>query len=477
MPMHVLAVGGSTPPFTSLLHRIKSITGDQPVAAASLSAAQSQLDGRLFSTLVLNLDSVVESDAETLAFLQRLTVSGRVRRLCVVCENGIPISLSPVMELMLACHLPQAATDSHLESMLGDGICGNCPDDFRETPLRRIDGGSLSFWTRMPELFSTLTQIERIAEHDVTILLVGETGTGKTHLARLMHALSSRRDRPFHNTACGALPRDIIESELFGHVRGAFTGADRNKIGRFEAAGDGTLLLDEIDALSANEQAKLLHVIETGEFQPVGGPDLRTSKARLIAASNVDLRDLVAADRFRSDLYFRLSVLEFKLPPLRQRPFDILPLAVQFIHEASVDHGLTVARADVAFLRQLLGYEWLGNIRELRNQMRRVVLLARDRMLTTDLLSPTVLGIEETPIRNRRLSNGTESTSDRNGNRQRSPWKIGDHLYESEKQFVVAALDAHDNNRSATARALGISRAGLYKKLRKLGLHSTLAVE
>ena len=210
--------------------------------------------------------------------------------------------------------------------------------------------------------------------------------------------------------------------------------------------------------------------------------------ARLIAAANVDLKHLVNAGKFRSDLYYRLSVLEFRLPPLRQRRHDLLPLAIQFIKEASETHGVEVKRIEAGFIQALFDYQWPGNVRELRNQMRRVVLFALGGVLTQETLSPAVLGLEE-----------AVSVSDVSGNSTRqsqqsaagpvnaavpsappedSPkgadWEIGSHLYESEKQFLVAALDAHSNNRSATARALGISRVGLYKKLRRLGLHVAL---
>jgi transcriptional regulator with PAS, ATPase and Fis domain len=312
----------------------------------------------------------------------------------------------------------------------------------------------------MEEMFPLLEQLKRIAVHDAAILLIGETGTGKSHLANIVHALSPRSGERLVNTACGALPPSLIESELFGHTRGAFTGADRNKIGRFEVAQGGTLLLDEIDTLGPSEQAKLLRVIETGEFEPVGSTETRKTDVRVIAASNVDLRVLAARNDFRSDLFYRLSVLEFHLLPLRERSLDILPLATDFISQAATERDVPIDTVDVEFLYRLKEYLWPGNVRELRNQMSRAVMLSRDGCLSVDTLSSTT------------QSNGSSTTS-KSRSQPRERWQLGKHMNESERQLLQSALEAHNNNRSATAKALGVSRAGLYKKMTRLGISSS----
>ncbi len=325
--------------------------------------------------------------------------------------------------------------------------------------VRVVQSNALRFSTRTPALFPVLDQLERLSAHDVTLLLIGETGTGKTTLAQLLHQLSLRAEGPFMTVACGALPPDLIESELFGHVRGAFTGADRAKIGRFEAAARGTLLLDEIDVLSPKEQAKLLRVIETGEFEPVGSTETRVSQARLIVASNVDLKSLTEKNLFRSDLYYRLNMLEFYLPPLRERLGDIVPMALEFVDDCCHQHQVEIDYIEGGFLDALTAYDWPGNIRELKNHVRRAVLFARNRRLTADDLAVKVA---------RRATDRTAEVV------EPAPAPLAatlaDQVAISEREILEAALRAHDYKRTAAARTLGISRVGLYKKMRKHGM-------
>jgi DNA-binding NtrC family response regulator len=261
---------------------------------------------------------------------------------------------------------------------------------WRQLPHKELHGKTRSLVTFTPAMFEMIDELKVAARHSVTVLLIGETGCGKTFLARLIHELSDRRDERFCTVACGALPPDLIESELFGYVKGAFTGADRDREGKFAAAGRGTLLLDEIDVLPLDQQAKLLRVIETGEFEPVGSNDTHYSQARLIVASNYNLEDLVRAGRFRTDLYYRLNILNFRLPPLRERPWDIEYLARKFALDHSRAHGIPLRAIEPEFLAALRTYPWPGNVREMENVVRRAVLYCHRGVLTVQDLPSTI---------------------------------------------------------------------------------------
>ncbi len=324
------------------------------------------------------------------------------------------------------------------------------------TDCRQVETTHIKYKTHMPQMFQILEHLTRVAAHDVTILLVGETGTGKTTVARMVHEMSARANEIFVALACGALPPELIESEVFGHVRGSFTGAERNKEGKFEIADPGTLLLDEIDCLDQNQQMKLLRVIETGEFERVGSNETIKTNARLIAASNVDLKTLVDEGRFRPDLYYRLSVLEFKIPPLRERPFDIVPMTMGFIDEFRAKHGIAIRRVHPEFLQRLRYYHWPGNIRELKNHIGRSVLFSHDGQLAPTDLAPTILEATEHGPTYRQFA--------------RSGTTLSDKVANTEQELLMRALEEHGNNRTATAKSLGISRVGLYKKMKKYGM-------
>lgn len=257
-------------------------------------------------------------------------------------------------------------------------------------PHKELHGQSRSLVTFTPEMFEMMDEIKVAARHNVTVLLVGETGSGKTFLARLIHELSDRRDSRLCTVACGALPPDLIESELFGYVKGAFTGADKDREGKFAAAGTGTLLLDEIDVLPPEQQAKLLRVIETGEYEPVGSNETQYSKARLVVASNYNLEELVRAGSFRTDLYYRLNILNFRLLPLRERPWDIEYLARKFALEHSRTHGIPLRSIEPGFLEVLRAYHWPGNIREMENVIRRAVLYCNRGVLAVEDLPSSI---------------------------------------------------------------------------------------
>jgi DNA-binding NtrC family response regulator len=312
--------------------------------------------------------------------------------------------------------------------------------------------------------------VRTVAPQETTVLLTGETGTGKTHLARLIHELSPRRRLPFLVINCGALSSGLIESEMFGHLRGSFTGADRDRTGKFQEVGAGTLLLDEIDALPLVLQAKLLRAVEERVFEPVGSNRSLPMKARLIAASNRSLDQEAAAGRFRSDLYYRLNVINFTLPPLRHRPWTVAPLANHYIAEFCAKRGREVLSLHPAALRALEAYTWPGNIRELRNVIERAVALSAGREINLEDLSPAIRTAESADSHTAEPAPLSIPVAVEVDARVKQP-TLSATKEEAEVARIAQALAKHGNNRLRAAAELGISRMTLYKKLRKYNLY------
>lgn len=310
-----------------------------------------------------------------------------------------------------------------------------------------------------PAMRETAAFIRRVGPTDVTVLITGESGTGKELAARAIHAESPRREKPFIPLNCSALPGELIESELFGHVRGAFTGADRDHDGLFTAAHGGTLFLDEVGDLALAAQAKLLRALEEGCVTPVGATTSRTVDVRLLAATHRPLATMVNDGTFRQDLMFRLQVVELSLPPLRERRQDIAMLSVHFIAELAERHGRSPRPLSGQAGRVLTAYDWPGNVRELRNALERAVLLTdADTIDVGDL--PESLTAREGPLR---PVDAAIAEFPYHEARDRA-------LTAFERSFLGAALERHGGNVSATARALGLHRQSLQKMMRRLDL-------
>ena len=296
-----------------------------------------------------------------------------------------------------------------------------------------------------PLMQALFREASLIAASDSRILITGESGVGKEILADVIHGWSGRAAGPLVKVNCAAIPENLLESELFGHERGAFTGAHTSRVGRFEEANDGTIFLDEVADMSPQLQAKWLRVTQDGRFQRVGSNrDIRTN-ARILAATNRNLEEEVKAGRFREDLYYRLSVVELNIPPLRERREDILPLATAFIAEFS--RGKPRISESVAVCLQR--YNWPGNVRELRNAMERAVLLSRSELILPEHLPTKVRAAIDQP-----LPPSVENAS-------------AQQLEEIERDAILLALRKNDFNRTETAKALGISRRTLLYKIQR----------
>ena len=307
--------------------------------------------------------------------------------------------------------------------------------------------------SRMKELVEL---VEAVADTPATVLITGESGTGKSLLARELTRRSTRADAPFVEVSCGALSESLLESELFGHVRGAFTGAEKDTPGKIGAADGGTIFLDEIGTASQRMQVKLLRFLQSMEYEPVGSSETVRSSARMILATNEQLEELVAEGRFREDLYYRVNVINIRMPALRERREDIPILAIAMLEEANIRLGKQVAGIHEEAMGLLRSHGWPGNIRELKNVIERAVLLCQGDMLTGEILS---------------LSEGNQGRF----SPENSPHgTLKEAMREPERQFIQQALLRCNGNRGDAAHVLGINRTTLYKKMKRLGLDSSL---
>jgi two-component system nitrogen regulation response regulator GlnG len=354
--------------------------------------------------------------------------------------------LNRAFEISRLAHIPAVLQDEKPVKPASDVLVGRCP--------------------AMQEVYKA---IGRVASQDVTVLLLGETGTGKELVARAIYQHSRRATAPFLTLNCAALPETLLDSELFGHERGAFTGADTRRIGKFEQFSGGTIFLDEIGDASPLVQSKLLRVLEEQRFERVGGNETVTTDVRLIAATNYDLKDLVDTDQFRRDLYYRLSVFTIALPPLRERGDDLVLLIDHFIQRFSPELGKKVQRASDETLKLCRDYSWPGNVRELQNVIKQSLLRASGNVLIPDFLpdwlrdpahATAMPGSEPgdwEAFTRRRLEAGSQSL-------------YADALTHMERQLLTAVLRYTKGNQVHAARILGINRGSLRTKIRTLGI-------
>jgi transcriptional regulator with PAS, ATPase and Fis domain len=317
------------------------------------------------------------------------------------------------------------------------------------TVLSHSDESGLA--TRDPQMLEIIARLEQIAPSPAFILLQGESGTGKTQLARYLHNKSTRRDGPYVEVNCAAIPHSLIESELFGHVKGAYTGAHQQRAGRFQAANGGTLFLDEISEVPVELQAKLLRAVQDQCFEMVGSDKTTTVDVRVITASNRNLREAVDDGSFRADLYYRLAVIPIHIPALRERPGDI-PLLIQHFTQQLIDRGYP---ADIEWSQEarnlMMNYPWPGNVRELRNAVEHGIICAEAGLVTAHSLPQD---LNQYPGRST-MTNGQHLQAEQN---------------EIQREEIIAALREAHGNRAEAAEKLGINRTTLWRRMQKLGI-------
>lgn len=340
------------------------------------------------------------------------------------------------------------------------------------SPLEKLKTGLRAL---TPALAPLADRLAIAAQHDVTVLLTGETGTGKTFLGRLLHDHSPRRDERLLIVPCGAQPPELFQSAFFGHVKGSFTGAHQTQPGKFASAGKGTILLDEIDTLDFEQQAALLRVIETGEYEMVGGSKTLKSEARLIVTSNTNLDDAVQRGQFRQDLYYRLNVMSFHLPPLRERASDISILADLFVKRFAEKFAKPIEGISETAREALERFSWPGNVRQLENSIQRAVLVGRgSELLVEDLPEEICQEMDAVLASTGEMDLSPSHVVGGNGAAGSSPSSGNGSLLQSradyERTVIKRTLEACRQNRSSAARALGVSRVTLHKKIKQYGL-------
>ena len=453
MKNRLVLVAGSKPAASNHLVELLTEWGYEPVAADSVEDALTEISQRRFMLSLLDLGSQVND------LLRRLKTQGGVPGTIILLADADAGDLAAEAAALGADDFLQKPFSSEdLENVIKSALARprrnweRTPDDEARARLR----AEVDLW-RSPKMSEVREIIEQAARVDVTVLVMGETGTGKDVVARAIHEQSVRQSGPFVKVNCAAVPRELLESELFGHERGAFTGAHQLKIGKFEAADRGTIFLDEIGDLHPALQGKLLHVLQDGQFSRVGGRSTVKVDVRVLAATNQDLEQAVAAGRFREDLYYRLNVIQVMVPPLRERPEEIPILADYFMHRYSQLFRRETLQMPAETMQRLIRHRFPGNVRELENMIKRMIVLGG-------------------PLLRRSPIPGSAPVADDGGARvvKTATTSLKDIARKAaqiaEKEAILQALEQTQWNRVRAAKLLDISYRALLYKIKDSGL-------
>ena len=467
----------------SVLEAVSALPDVQLATVPSAAEAKPWVGGRGLVVLVAHLTEA--GDVGAIADLMQAAIASRRRVVTlVVGELGTAEHGLVLIRRGAADFLERPLNLRHLTSLLGK-LARRGPDRSANEPdeetaaLTKVAGAGVNndfLYCPSAEMGLVMAQVRQVAPLDTNVLLQGETGTGKTRLAAVIHDLSPRKGRPFRVVNCAALSASVIESELFGHVKGAYTGADRDRVGKFAEVGDGTLVLDEIDSLPLEIQAKLLRVLEERVFEPVGSNRQQEMKARVVAASNRDLGQHAAQGKFRADLYYRLNVVTFRLPHLRERSAALLSALIdRFTKDFAGRAGRDIQGVTPTALAAMRAYGWPGNVRELRNVIERAVALRSAGPIGLDDLPEPIRSCGESGVTPQNEAGPAAAPVERatranSVSAPAAPETLAQAKNAAEALRIGDALRRHKNNKLRAAVELGVSRMTLYKKLHQYGM-------
>jgi len=450
MKPHRVLIADDQPDIREALRMLLKTEGCEIVTASSPSAVLQAIEKNVFDVLLMDLNYTRDttSGVEGLDLLSRIQSIDSTLPVVVMTAWGSVDLAVEAMRRGARDFLTKPWENERLLSILrtqielGSALRRGKRLEAENRLLRQQEPLQLISDSRAMKEIAHL--IERVGPSDANVLIYGENGTGKSVVAQSLHALSSRAAKPMITVNVGGLSEGVFESELFGHVRGAYTDAKSDRVGRFELADGSTLFLDEIANVPLAQQAKLLRVLESGEFEPVGSSRTRRVDVRILSATNADLTKEVEAGHFRQDLLFRLNTIEMRVPPLRDRREDIVPLAMHFLTRRAARYRKTITGFDAESIRALHSHSWPGNVRELDHAVERAVLMSQQQMIRASDLA----------VQNRDSSPRLEDLS----------------LEEVERALIQKALERSGGNVSEAAKTLGLSRSALYRRLQRYGL-------